>query len=40
MAQTLALQSVAATVPYTGPAIGGPGGPDHAFKGYGARSLD
>ena len=33
MAQSLALQSVAATVPFPGPAIGGP---DSAVKGYGA----
>ena len=37
MAQTLALQSVAATVPFPGP--GGPGGSDQAYKGYGARCL-
>ena len=37
MAQSLARQSVTATLPFPGPAIGGP---DSAFKGYGARSLD
>ena len=36
MAQTLALQSVAVTVPFSG----GPGGPDQAWKGMGARCLD
>ena len=36
MAQTFALQSVSATVPLSG----GPGGPDQAWKGMGARCLD
>ena len=33
MSQTLALQSVSASVPYTG-------GPDQAWKGMGSRCLD
>ena len=36
MAQTFALQSVSATIPYSG----GPRGPDQAWKGMGACCLD